>query len=202
MSVQLIVGLGNPGEKYANTRHNAGVWFINALARAYKSELRLEKKFLGAIASAQIGHTSLRFLVPSTYMNESGRAVAAVANFYRIDSANILVAHDELDLSPGIVRLKNGGGLAGHNGLKDISRALGGAKDYHRLRIGIGHPGAANAVTNYVLKPPSVNDRALIDDGLSKALAVMPSIVIEDWEPAMLSLHTRQNQKEKVSSSD
>ena len=136
MSVQLIIGLGNPGAQYTQTRHNAGVWFIDALAQALGCELKLEKKFFGSIASTQLDGQALRLLVPNTYMNESGRAVGAIANFYRIDPSQILIAHDELDLPPGVVRLKNGGGLAGHNGLKDISRSLAGARDFHRSMLG------------------------------------------------------------------
>ena len=196
MSVQLIIGLGNPGAQYTQTRHNAGVWFIDALAQALNCELKLEKKFFGSIASTQLDGQALRLLVPNTYMNESGRAVGAIASFYRIDPSQILIAHDELDLPPGVVRLKNGGGLAGHNGLKDISRSLAGARDFHRLRIGVGHPGAASKVTNYVLKPPSQEARASIDEAIARALVVFPQMVQQAWEPAMLALHTRLDRPE------
>ncbi|MEJ6670701.1 MAG: aminoacyl-tRNA hydrolase, partial [Pseudomonadales bacterium] len=186
MSVQLIIGLGNPGEQYTNTRHNAGVWFLDAVAREFGGVFKPEKKFMGAVATVSVAGASVRLLAPSTYMNDSGRSAAALINFYQIDPEKVLVAHDELDLEPGVARIKNGGGLAGHNGLKDISRSLSGFQGYHRLRVGIGRPSAAGGVTNYVLKAPGKNERADIDEALHRSLAVLPDMVSGAWESAML----------------
>ena len=151
-SIQLIVGLGNPGAQYEDTRHNAGFWFVEQLARAYGGSLQPEKKFFGYAARITIGGQDVRLLTPSTFMNRSGQAVNAIATFYKIPPQAILVAHDELDHPPGIGRLKQGGGHGGHNGLRDIISSLGNNKDFCRLRIGIGHPGNSKAVVNYVLK--------------------------------------------------
>ena len=190
MTVQLIVGLGNPGDKYASTRHNAGVWFLEAIQARYGCTFKSEKKFFGAYTSAVIEGQEVRLLMPATYMNESGRSVSAVIKFFRIDPANLLVAHDELDLTPGIIKIKAGGGLAGHNGLKDISQSLSGFQSYQRLRIGIGRPRAAD-VTHYVLKAPSSEDRQFIDASIERALSVLPDLVVGRAEAAMLKLHTR-----------
>ena len=191
MSVQLIIGLGNPGEQYTNTRHNAGVWFLDAVAREFGGVFKAEKKFIGAVATVSVAGASVRLLAPSTYMNDSGRSVAALIKFYQIDPEKVLVAHDELDLEPGVARIKAGGGLAGHNGLKDISRVLSGFQGYHRLRVGIGRPSSAGGVSNYVLKAPGKLERANIDEALHRSLAVLPDMVSGAWESAMLALHTR-----------
>lgn len=191
MTIQLVVGLQNPGEKYAATRHNAGAWLVQALAARFGLSFKPEKKFFGSIGHVRIGEQDVKFLLPDTYMNESGRAVAAVAGFFKIPASQVLVAHDELDLQPGTARLKVGGGLAGHNGLKDISRALGGAKDYARARLGIGHPGVASDVIHYVLKKPSAGDQALIDDAIHQVCAVFDDVVLGKMESAMLRLHTK-----------
>jgi peptidyl-tRNA hydrolase, PTH1 family len=191
MSVQLIIGLGNPGEQYTNTRHNAGVWFLDAVAREFGGVLKAEKKFLGAVATVSVAGSSVKLLAPSTYMNDSGRSAAALIRFYHIDPKNVLVAHDELDLEPGVARIKTGGGLAGHNGLKDISRSLSGFQGYHRLRIGIGRPSSTGGVANYVLRPPGKSDRADIDEAIHSSLAVLPEMISGAWEVAMLALHTR-----------
>src|SRR5919106_3950339 len=153
--MKLIVGLGNPGKKYEATRHNAGFWFVEAVARATRADFRREPRFFGEVA--RIPATDLWFLKPDTYMNNSGRSVGSLATFYRITPDQILVVHDELDLPPGAVRLKFGGGLSGHNGLRDIAPVLG-TQDFWRLRIGIGHPRelapGEQEVTDYVLHPP------------------------------------------------
>ncbi|HMT03864.1 MAG TPA: aminoacyl-tRNA hydrolase, partial [Burkholderiales bacterium] len=148
--IRLIVGLGNLGSEYAETRHNAGFWFIDAISKKYGLKLQLEKKFFGLIG--KIGNDIL-LLEPQTFMNISGKSVLAVASFYRILPHQILVVHDELDFEPGIIKLKQGGGDGGHNGLRDIDKVIG--KDYWRLRLGIGHPGDKNKVADYVLKKPS-----------------------------------------------
>jgi len=191
MTVQLVVGLQNPGEKYAGTRHNAGAWLVQALAQRFGISFKSEKKFFGALGSVRFEKQEVKFLLPDTYMNESGRAVAAVSGFFKIAPSQILVAHDELDLPPGTARLKAGGGLAGHNGLKDISRSLGGAKDYLRVRLGIGHPGLASEVIHYVLKKPSAIDQSLIYDAIHEVCGVFDDVALGRLERAMLRLHTK-----------
>jgi peptidyl-tRNA hydrolase, PTH1 family len=188
--VKLIVGLGNPGKKYEATRHNAGFWWLDEVARAAGASLRREARFSGEVAKVPAGDAWL--LKPDTFMNESGRAVGALASFYRIDPQDILVAHDELDLPPGTVRLKFGGGLSG-NGLKDVAAVLG-TKDFWRLRIGIGHPrdlaATEQEVVDYVLHSPRAEERKAIEQALDKAMEVWHLIAAHDMEAAMLKLHT------------
>jgi len=193
--LRLIIGLGNPGRSYALTRHNAGAWFVERLAAKLKVELRSETRFHSLVGRTTASDgTDLRLAVPQNYMNESGFAVASLARFYRIASSEILVAHDELDLKPGSVKLKLGGGVAGHNGLKDVSAQLA-TGDYWRLRIGIGHPRdaelAQQEVVDYVLHPPRPDERTLIDDAIARALAIWPRLAAGDTERAMHELHTR-----------
>lgn len=186
--LQLIVGLGNPGERYARTRHNVGAWFVRQLADDAGADLRPEPKFFGATATITVGDHTLHLLEPSTYMNESGKSVAAIARFYRIPPTAILVAHDELDFSAGHVRVKAAGGHGGHNGLRDIIRALGSA-DFYRLRLGIGHPGHRDRVTPYVLSAPSAADRENIDAAIWQACRQLPIMVAGDWQRVMRELH-------------
>jgi len=167
--IKLIVGLGNPGDKYADTRHNAGEWLIARLARRFNITLNAENKFSGYVGKTLINSKEIRFLVPMTFMNLSGKAVGALANFYRIKPEEILVLHDELDLPPGSVKLKLGGGHGGHNGLKDIVAALGNNNNFYRLRIGIGHPGHRDLVAGYVLNKPSPNEREALEKALDEA---------------------------------
>ena len=193
--LRLIIGLGNPGRSYALTRHNAGAWFVERLAAKLKVELRSETRFHSLVGRTTASDgTDLRLAVPQNYMNESGFAVASLARFYRIASSEILVAHDELDLKPGSVKLKLGGGVAGHNGLKDVSAQLA-TGDYWRLRIGIGHPRdaelAQQEVVDYVLHPPRAEERSAIDDAMERALGVWPELASGEMERAMLVLHTR-----------
>lgn len=188
--VELIVGLGNPGPKYHRTRHNAGADFVLELARQQGATLEPESRFFGATARVRIGHRDLRLLVPATFMNRSGQAIGAMARFYRIPAAAILVAHDELDLPPGATRFKLGGGHGGHNGLRDAIAALGNNRDFARLRIGIGHPGSAKEVVNYVLRKASGSDRQLIDDNIDDALRALPLAVAGKWALAMTELHS------------
>ena len=189
--MKLIVGLGNPGRKYEATRHNAGFWWLDAVARAARADFRREARFFGEVA--RVPGADLWLLKPDTYMNESGRAVATLAMFYRIQPAEILVAHDELDLPPGGVKLKFGGGLSGHNGLRDVAPALG-TQDFWRLRIGIGHPRdlaqGQQEVVDFVLHPPRADERKAIDAALDKAMEVWPLIAARDMQAAMLKLHT------------
>ena len=167
--IKLIVGLGNPGEKYADTRHNAGEWLIERLARRFNVSLNPESKFFGKTARTLVNGKEVRLLVPTTFMNLSGKAVGALANFYRIKPEEILVIHDELDLPPGTAKLKQGGGHGGHNGLKDIVAQLGNNNNFYRLRIGIGHPGHRDLVAGYVLNKPSPADLDALEKVLDEA---------------------------------
>jgi PTH1 family peptidyl-tRNA hydrolase len=187
--IRLIVGLGNPGREYEATRHNAGFWWAEEFARAHSSDFRMENKFHGELARVQINGHEVFLLKPQTFMNASGRAVGAVAQFYRIEPAQILVAHDELDLPVGSAKLKFGGGHGGHNGLKDIAAHLN-TKDFWRLRIGVGHPGERTEVVNYVLNPARKEEQPLIDAAMQRAQEVASLIVAGKMEAAMLKLHS------------
>lgn len=187
--IQLVVGLGNPGKQYEDTRHNVGVWFIEALTRQYQVSLAPETKFHGLIGQCVIDSRNCRLLVPTVFMNESGLSVSSLLNFYKIKSEHMLVVHDELDFEPGVVRLKQGGGHGGHNGLRDIVAQIG-SSDFYRLRIGIGHPGNRNKVTSYVLGPPNQADKQLIDQAIDDGLRVLGDVVTGSFEQAMTYLHT------------
>jgi PTH1 family peptidyl-tRNA hydrolase len=187
--VELIVGLGNPGSRYADTRHNAGWWFVDTLASKYGGVFREQAKFFGEIAEIVIASQRLRLLKPLTYMNESGRAVAAVAKFYRYGASQLLVAHDELDLPAGVARLKVGGGHGGHNGLRDLISTLGA--DFWRLRLGIDHPGQRNDVTDYVLRRAGAAEETLIRSAIAEAVDVMPTLLTQGEQRARTALHTR-----------
>ena len=167
--IKLIVGLANPGAKYEGTRHNAGEWFVNDLARMYNPSLKEEAKYFGKVAKINTAQGEVRLLVPTTFMNLSGKAVGALANFYRIKPEEILVAHDELDLPPGVAKIKQGGGHGGHNGLKDIIASLGNNNNFYRVRIGIGHPGHRDLVASYVLGKPAPQDQEKIDAAVDEA---------------------------------
>lgn len=186
--IRLIVGLGNPGRDYVDTRHNAGFWFIDKFASQHKVGLSLDKKYFGFIGKFKYDDHDVWLLKPETFMNLSGKAVAALANFYKIQPSEILVAHDELDFNPGIVKLKLGGGAGGHNGLKDINRVIG--NDYWRLRLGIGHPGDKNEVVSFVLKKPPLAELSLIEDEISQSLTIMDLVLSDKLNDAMKKLHT------------
>lgn len=188
-TIRLIVGLGNPGPEYQHTRHNAGFWLVDELAWQWKASWRNEGKFFGTIARAETGGQEVWLLKPMTYMNLSGKAVSALARFYKIDRQEILVIHDELDLPPGTAKLKQGGGHGGHNGLKDITAQMGG-NDFWRLRIGIGHPGDRNAVIGYVLNKPRQEELTEIENAMHRAEQVIPQVVAGQMEKAMHTLHT------------
>lgn len=179
--LRLVVGLGNPGADYSETRHNAGFWLCERLAGKLGVALARETRFHGLAGLAR--REAVWLLLPQTFMNRSGQAVGALARFYRIPPAEMLVVHDELDIPPGELRLKFGGGLGGHNGLKDITAHLG-TQDYWRLRVGIGHPGDRNEVVNYVLKPPRREERELIDQAVDRALDLWPMLLAGDWNGA------------------
>lgn len=187
--IRLIVGLGNPGREYDFTRHNAGFWWVDALAQQYSWSFRAENKFHGLVARGRLEGHELFLLKPQTFMNVSGRAVGALAQFYQIEPGQILVVHDELDLPPGGIKLKFGGGHGGHNGLKDIFSHLG-TREFWRLRIGIGHPGERAAVVNYVLNAPRAEENGLIEHAVQRGLQVAPLVFAGKLEAAMLKLHS------------
>ena len=187
--IRLIVGLGNPGREYERTRHNAGFWLLERFAMRQGIALRKEAKY-GAFVGRH-GPSGSWLMLPQTYMNLSGKSVVLLAGFFKIHASEILVAHDELDFAPGVAKLKQGGGVAGHNGLKDIAARIG-STDFWRLRIGIGHPGDRDAVADYVLSKPSQEDREAIDGCIEKALDVLPLCIAGDLQGAMLKLHTRE----------
>jgi PTH1 family peptidyl-tRNA hydrolase len=188
-AIRLIAGLGNPGREYADTRHNAGFWFVEEIARKSGASLRVETRFHGAVARVNLHGQEVWLIEPQTYMNISGQAVAALASYYKISPEEILVVHDELDLLPGTARLKRGGGPGGHNGLKDIIARLG--PDFWRLRLGIGHPGDKNAVADFVLHRPSQAEETLIRDALNQSLSALPLLLAGDMASAMQQLHTK-----------
>ncbi len=188
-AIRLIVGLGNPGREYESTRHNAGFWWLDEFARLQSLSFKNETKFYGLMVRGQLHGSEVFLLKPQTFMNVSGRSVGALAQFYKIEPAEILVVHDELDLPPGSAKLKLGGGHGGHNGLKDVIAHLG-SKDFWRLRIGIGHPGERAEVVNYVLNDPRREERELIDEAMQKAQNIAPLIIEGKIEAAMLKLHS------------
>ncbi len=185
MTIKMIVGLGNPGDKYAKTRHNAGFWFLDELADTF----RYDKKFNAEVAEIRHGDEKILLVKPLTFMNLSGDAVQKALQFYKISAAELLVAHDELDFAAGVCRFKKGGGHGGHNGLRDIVAKIGGG-DFLRLRIGIDHPGNAKAVANYVLKPPSKEDFQRIEQSLWEAQKALKTLLNDGLAAAMQELHS------------
>jgi len=190
--IRLIVGLGNPGREYEATRHNAGFWWVDEFARVHQHSFRAEGKFHGLAARCQAYGRELYLLKPQTFMNVSGRAVGALAQFYKISPQQILVVHDELDLPPGSAKLKLGGGHGGHNGLKDIIAHLG-TRDFWRLRIGIGHPGERSDVSDYVLNAPRREEQASINEAMQRAQEVSSLMLEGQFEAAMLKLHSHKD---------
>ena len=189
-SLKLIVGLGNPGPQHDSNRHNAGVIFLHHLCKSYGGSLRGESKFFGEYGSINIAGQDIKMLFPTTFMNNSGKAVAAICNFFKIEPKNMLVAYDEIDFEVGVTRFKEGGGHGGHNGIRDIISAIGGKRDFYRLRIGVGHPGHKSMVANYVLNNPSRSEADLIMADVEDAIRVMPHAAVGEWEEAMRLLHT------------
>ena len=188
--IQLIVGLGNPGPDYEATRHNAGFWWTDAVARKLGIFLQNERGFFGQTGRANVNGKPVWLLQPLTYMNRSGQAIAALSRFYKIAPENILVVHDELDLAPGQVKLKKSGGHGGHNGLRDTHAHLG-TPDYWRLRLGIGHPGNKAEVANYVLKKPSLDDRIAIDQAIDHSLKALPDLLAGNMDKATKDINTQ-----------
>ena len=193
MSIRLIVGLGNPGPDYEQTRHNAGFWLVDNLANSLPGcRLQRESRYHALMAKTSIAGKEVWLLEPLTYMNRSGQSVGALARFFKINADEVLVVHDELDLAPGVVKMKKGGSSAGHNGLKDITAALGTA-DYWRLRLGIGHPrvlGSQQAVADFVLHRPRKEEQSLIEESIDKSLRIVPLLVEGKFEAATMQLHT------------
>jgi len=187
--IKLFVGLGNPGPEYEQTRHNAGFWWLEALARELKVNLTADKSYHGLVARTSINGQSVWLLAPQTFMNLSGKSVAALANFFKIPPQDILVAHDDLDIAPGDAKLKLGGSHAGHNGLRDIHAQLG-TDQYWRLRLGIGHPGNRAEVLHWVLKKPVLDHRIAIDQAIDRALKALPQFLSGDMEQATRLVHT------------
>jgi len=188
-AIRLIVGLGNPGREYETTRHNAGFWLVEELARRYGGGFRLEPRFRAELARVELAGGERWLLKPQDYMNNSGRVTAAVASFYKIDVQAVLVAHDELDLEPGDLRLKQGGGAGGHNGLKDLIAHMGA--DFWRLRIGVGHPGTKELVNPYLLGATRANERAAVEQAVRQGADIVPELLEQGAERAMHKLHTR-----------
>jgi peptidyl-tRNA hydrolase, PTH1 family len=194
--IKLFVGLGNPGTEYEHTRHNAGFWWVDALARQLKVSLQAERSYQGWMARTQSGGQTIWLLEPQTFMNASGTSVAALARFYKIEPTQILVVHDELDVVPGEAKLKLGGSHAGHNGLRDIQAKLGTA-DFWRLRLGIGHPGVKSEVIHWVLKKPSPDQRELIDACITRSLQATDDLLSGDFTRATQRIHTSKPARPK-----
>lgn len=194
--IKLFVGLGNPGTEYEGTRHNAGFWWVDALARELKLHLVPERGYHGLVARGSVHGQTVWLLEPQTFMNLSGKSVAALARFFKIKPDEILVAHDELDVPPGQAKLKFGGGHGGHNGLRDIHAQLG-SSDYWRLRLGIGHPGVKAEVVNWVLKKPSPEQRGAIEECVDRTLKAVPALLAGEMEKATLLVHTHKPPRPK-----
>lgn len=197
--IRLLVGLGNPGSEYADTRHNAGFWWVDEAARRLGAHLQLERSYYGMAARVSVRGEPVWLLQPMTYMNLSGKSVAALAKFFKIPPSEVLVIHDELDIAPGQIKLKQGGGHAGHNGLKDIHAQLG-SPDYWRLRIGIGHPGDRAAVAGYVLGKPKLEDRLLMDEAIQRSISVLDALIDGDMQTATRAIHTPTKKAEPAPS--
>ena len=194
--IKLFVGLGNPGPEYEATRHNAGCWWIEHLARELKVTLSMDKGYHGLVARTTVNGQTVWLLAPQTFMNLSGKSVAALARFFKIAPQEILVAHDELDIAPGEAKLKLGGSHAGHNGLRDIHAQLG-TDDYWRLRLGVGHPGVKAEVVNWVLKKPSLDHRIAIDQAIDRSLKALPHFIAGEMDKATMLVHTSKPPRPK-----
>ena len=197
-SIKLIVGLANPGQEYAMTRHNAGAWFVESLARRAGATLTADKKMFGLTTRVTWQDHDLRLLIPTTFMNASGQSVAAIANFYKIQPNEMLIAHDDLDLLPGNARFKLGGGHGGHNGLRDIIQSFGQEKGFYRLRIGIGHPGHKSQVSSFVLSKAPVKEQSMIVEAVDEAVDATQTWLNQDFERAMHRLHTFKAQASEL----
>ncbi|MEZ8141552.1 aminoacyl-tRNA hydrolase [Enterovibrio norvegicus FF-33] len=188
--IRLLVGLANPGPEYSKTRHNAGAWVVEELARIHNVQLKEDKKYFGLTARISMGGEDLRLLIPTTFMNLSGKSVASLANFFQIKPEEIMVAHDELDLPPGVAKFKKGGGHGGHNGLRDIISKMGNNKEFYRLRIGIGHPGHKDKVAGFVLTKAPANEQSQIEEAVDEAVRCIDILLKDDLAKAQNRLHT------------
>ncbi len=188
--IQLLVGLGNPGKEYERTRHNAGVWLVEEVARRHNVQLKNDAKYFGKTAKVAINGHTVRLLIPTTFMNLSGKSVAALTRFFQIPVESIMVAHDELDLDPGVAKFKKGGGHGGHNGLKDIISKHGNNKEFYRLRIGIGHPGHKDRVSGYVLGKAPTQEQQLLEDVVDESARCIDLLFSNDLATAQQRLHT------------
>ena len=195
--IKLFVGLGNPGPEYESTRHNAGFWWLDEVARELKAPLVMDKSYYGMVARTSVNGQSVWLLKPQTFMNLCGKSVAALARFFKISPQEILVAHDELDIVPGEAKLKLGGSHAGHNGLRDIHAQLG-TDDYWRLRLGVGHPGIKSEVIHWVLKKPSLDHRIAIDQSIDRAVKALPHFLSGNMDKATMLIHTSKPPRPKV----
>ncbi|ABL02772.1 peptidyl-tRNA hydrolase [Candidatus Ruthia magnifica str. Cm (Calyptogena magnifica)] len=191
MTIKLIVGLGNPGKDYQSNRHNAGFWLCEALAHLYAGNFKKETKFFGEVAQINISGRKVRLLKPTVFMNCSGQSIQSIVNFYQINTNEILIVHDELDIDPGIAKIKFDGGHGGHNGLRDTIQTLG-TKAFHRLRIGIGHPGDKSQVTNFVLHAPSKGELEKIQNSLNNSLQIIEDMINGNFDKAIKTLHTKE----------
>jgi peptidyl-tRNA hydrolase, PTH1 family len=194
--IKLFVGLGNPGAEYEATRHNAGFWWLEALARELKLQLAPDKSYHGRVARTTLNGQTVWLLAPQTFMNLSGKSVAALARFFKLRPDEILVAHDELDLVPGQAKLKFGGSHAGHNGLRDIHAQLG-TGDYWRLRLGIGHPGVKAEVVDWVLQKPAPDQRTAMEECIERTLKAVPAMLAGEMDKATLLVHTSKPPRPK-----
>ncbi len=194
--IKLLVGLGNPGPPYRLTRHNAGFWWLDAVAQALKADWLMDKRYHGLVASVAVNGQTIWLLKPQTFMNLSGKAVAALAHFFKIEPSEILVAHDEIDIVPGEAKLKRGGSHAGHNGLRDIHAQLG-SDDYWRLRLGVGHPGSKAEVINWVLQTPALDERIGIEQAIERALKALPQLLAGEMDKATMLIHTSKAPRPK-----
>ena len=194
--IKLLVGLGNPGPEYEATRHNAGFWWLDAVARELKTTLVMDKSYHGLLARISVNGQTVWLLKPQTFMNLCGKSVAALARFFKIQPQEILVAHDELDIKPGDVKLKLGGSHAGHNGLRDIHAQLG-TDDYWRLRLGVGHPGVKSEVIDWVLKKPSLDHRIAVEQSIARALTALPHLLAGEMDKATMLVHTSKPPRPK-----
>jgi PTH1 family peptidyl-tRNA hydrolase len=195
--IKLFVGLGNPGPEYEATRHNAGFWWLDAVARELKVALVMDKNYHGLVARTTVQGSTVWLLAPQTFMNLSGKSVAALARFFKIAPQEILVAHDELDIAPGEAKLKLGGSHAGHNGLRDIHAQLG-TDGYWRLRLGVGHPGTKEEVVGWVLKRPSLDHRIAIDQTIDRTIKALPHLLAGDMDKATMLIHTSKPPRPKL----
>ena len=195
--IKLFVGLGNPGPEYEATRHNAGAWWIDALASALKVQMVMDRNYHGFVARTTVNGQTIWLLQPQTFMNLSGKSVAALARFFKILPSEILVAHDEMDIAPGEAKLKLGGSHAGHNGLRDIHAQLG-SSDYWRLRLGVGHPGDKSEVVSWVLKKPSADHRIAIEQTIDRALKALPHLLAGEMDKATMLIHTSKPPRPKL----